>query len=233
MNEGATVAQQSPESMIETNIPNPGLLRIDADGDVILVLKGRSKAPADSASETAALSTSETQGSFLVSGKVLTLASPVFRKMFGPNFAEGARKRKFSCPEIILHDDDPTAMRFMLQALHFQEPEGLDDMDPAKLSNVAIHCDKYDAVRPLQPMLSAKLNQIRARAFVKDYGHMLLSASLLRLPKFFSELSIVCQQTMTESGVLDWENTEVLNIIPATRGIMLPILPPYCLFNEY
>lgn len=94
---------------------------IDPDGDVILVC-------------------GETE--FQVSSKVLSLASPVFKALFGPNFAEGqATTRKTS--RIQLHDDDAESMRFMCAVLHHKCASG-NSIGLERLERLAVVTDKYD-----------------------------------------------------------------------------------------
>jgi hypothetical protein len=66
---------------------------------------------------------------FLISTKVLSLASPVFAKMFGPHFEEGHRVRRGECPHIKLNDDDPHAMEAILRTLHYQSINQLHAID--------------------------------------------------------------------------------------------------------
>ena len=66
--------------------------------------------------------------SIRTSSKVLSLASPVFTKMLGPHFAEGQslskqgslEKSAISPTEVTLPDDDPEAMIFFCDTIHFK-----------------------------------------------------------------------------------------------------------------
>lgn len=56
-----------------------------------------------------------------VSSVILASASPVFKVMFGPNFAEGQGHRTAGEPrEVPLHDDDLCAMTRLCRLLHHQ-----------------------------------------------------------------------------------------------------------------
>lgn len=112
-----------------------GLERLNPDGDVILLVEGQST------------------GQFLVSSKILSIASPVFAKLFGSNFHEGMQMAKSSRPTIPLREDDPVAMRTILRILHHQEPEQVEPMNAERLAIFAIHCDKYDCVKALRPWI--------------------------------------------------------------------------------
>jgi hypothetical protein len=73
---------------------------IAAEGDVIFVLQ---------------------QTRLRVSSVILASASPVFKTMFGPNFAEGQGQRSAADPrEVTLHDDDLCAMTRLCRLLHHQ-----------------------------------------------------------------------------------------------------------------
>ncbi|PYH28827.1 uncharacterized protein BO87DRAFT_450135 [Aspergillus neoniger CBS 115656] len=97
---------------------------LDPGGDLILSIEG------------------QTTRRFLVSSKVLTLASPVFANLLGPNFREGRQVTESHCPTICLHDDDPVCMKTVLEILHYQG-DGEDQMNAERLAFIAVHCDKY------------------------------------------------------------------------------------------
>lgn len=55
---------------------------------------------------------------FRVSSKALSLASPVFKAMFGPNFAEGqGLALGKGIRRIEMHDDDPEAMNILCKCI--------------------------------------------------------------------------------------------------------------------
>ena len=76
---------------------------LDPDGDVVLVVE------------------SQNVKRFLASSKILSLASPVFSKMLSSNFREGMQMAVSYRPTIVLHDDDPFAMKTMLGIFHHKE----------------------------------------------------------------------------------------------------------------
>lgn len=102
--------------MAKTNV-------IDPEGDVILIC-GKTE--------------------FQVSSKVLSLASPVFKALFSPSFAEG-QPTSSKASRIQLHDDDAESMLFMCAVLHhkcaFSKGIGLE-----RLERLAVVTDKYDCV---------------------------------------------------------------------------------------
>lgn len=79
---------------------------------------------------------------FQVSSKVLSLASPVFKALFGPCFAEGQpTSRKAS--RIQLPDDDAESMRFMCAVLH-HKCASAQGIGLERLEKLAVVTDKYD-----------------------------------------------------------------------------------------
>lgn len=112
-----------------------GVLDLHSEGDVILVVSN----PSDE----------EDTERFLVSSTLLSVASPYFKVMFGPSFKEGAQVREGTCPEIILHDDHPSAMRIILCLLHYKFHDNYRKLDLETLAIVAQLSDKYQCNEPL------------------------------------------------------------------------------------
>ena len=82
---------------------------------------------------------------FVVSSKVLILASPVFRAMFSSRFLEGSKTRSTNQPlKLPLPDDDQDALELLFHNLHFS-PKWTRQMPDINLQvKVAYLCDKYD-----------------------------------------------------------------------------------------
>ena len=89
----------------------------------------------------------------LVSSETLCAASPVFRKMLGPDFAEGDKFRKHksssSAPFDLLHPhDEPVGMLLLCAALHKRDdllPDIIYNRTcPRQLLEFATMVDKYD-----------------------------------------------------------------------------------------
>lgn len=110
-----------------TEIPK---VTIDPDGDVILVLDG-----------------AELQ----VSSKALSLASSVFKAMFGPQFLEGQGLSSVSPKRVSLLDDDAAAMTALCNIFHHQSHNVIKEPDQSTLVKIGIICDKYDCSRALRP----------------------------------------------------------------------------------
>ena len=77
-----------------------------------------------------------------VSSKVLSLASPVFQALFGPNFAEG-QPTSSKASRIQLHDDDAESMRLMCAILH-HKCASANGIGLERLERLAVVTDKYD-----------------------------------------------------------------------------------------
>lgn len=80
-----------------------------------------------------------------VSSKVLSLASPVFVAMLGPNFAEGKplSERDSRGWTVSLPDDNLAAMELLCQALHYKlKFSAIISFE--LINSMAVLCDKYD-----------------------------------------------------------------------------------------
>ncbi|KAK3693175.1 hypothetical protein B0T22DRAFT_532495 [Podospora appendiculata] len=105
---------------------------LDADGDLFLVVEDTAKGRV---------------GEFLVSSKILTLSSPIFCVMLGPNFEEGRRLRQGGRPRIHVKEDDLADMEIMLSIWHKNERDaedrGVTPHSAGKIAAVAIQANKY------------------------------------------------------------------------------------------
>lgn len=169
---------------------------LDYNGNVILIVEGEFPSTAE----------------FLVSSKVLELASPVFAALFSQNFSEGGRIIEDNRPEITLRDDDPAAMRQILRILHFKDPE--DEMDAKMLAALAIHCDKYTCTRALRPWIKTWFASTRSIKSANDHGLLLLAAHFFRIPESFAWVSSKAQKDLTSDILSTWEVDGHLNLLP-------------------
>ena len=100
-----------------------------------------------------------------VHSKVLSLASPVFAAMMSPRYAEGQalednKGRVDSTTTIDLPDDDPVAMTFLCEILHFKEDAARQPCYlPFIISRLAEICEKYDMSRALSPWSNIWINE--------------------------------------------------------------------------
>lgn len=93
---------------------------------------------------------SESAISFRVSSKVLSLASPVFARMFNSNFSEGSALLANRPCLVTLPDDNAEAALWFFRAIHFQE-DAAEIVSFTMFVELAIFCDKYDCSKALSP----------------------------------------------------------------------------------
>ena len=144
-------------------------LTIDPEGDVHLSLRDRG---------------------LLVSSKVLSLASPFFKKLFGPHFAEGNCVEAKNPGHVDLHEDDSEAMTSLCYLLHFQMDKVPDNPTSDCLDSIAILADKYDCVRSISQWTSFKLCEAarQAECSISD-GRLLFPVYLFDNPQIFKEIT--------------------------------------------
>lgn len=78
----------------------------------------------------------------IIQSKVLSLASPVFKALFSPRFAEG-QSTSSEVSRIQLHDDDAESLRFMCAVLH-HKCASVNSIGMERLEKLAVATDKYD-----------------------------------------------------------------------------------------
>ncbi|KAL6883053.1 hypothetical protein HDV57DRAFT_470701 [Trichoderma longibrachiatum] len=173
-------------------------VRLDPEGDATFILSG-----------------SECPQEYLVSSKVLSLASPVFSKLFGPNFKEGQEIRRGDHPRISLEDDDPKAMGLILSILHHKSSQVPLKMEPEALATLAIHCDKYDCNEALRPWAAGWCSNSEDVNAVEDLGFMLLAAYMFRSPAFSATASRAARRLKPNFASV-WGEHETLTLLPET-----------------
>jgi len=155
------------------------LVTIDADGDVIL-----------SVTDSDARINRGRTCDFLVSSKVLTLASPVLAKIFRSSSLEGNKlPLSPSLPIIRLKGDDPDAMHELLRHCHFDTeylPDRISDM--RTLAKLAVVSDSYDCLRVVRPWAILWLHMVStemATSFTQvELGWWVLAAYFFRSSQF-------------------------------------------------
>ncbi|EAU34574.1 predicted protein [Aspergillus terreus NIH2624] len=175
---------------------DPSVEETDPDGNVTLLIEGQSRAR------------------FLVSSKILSMASPVFARLFGQRFYEGTQMANLSCPTIPLHEDDPVAMRIIIRILHYQEPEQGVSVDAETLAKISIHCDKYDCVKALNPWVFKWFSELQHITTVEEHGYLLLAAHLFRSAEQFSTVSIKAQTQLPCMFIARWEKVHMMDLLP-------------------
>jgi|SRR5688572_1534792 hypothetical protein len=134
---------------------------LDPDGDLTLTVKA-----------------AEDSKSYLVSSKILSIASPVFRSMMGPNFKEGHALPTAARPENTLKDDDRLAMDYILRIVHHRSSEVPERLEPWILASIAVHCDKYDLIEVVKPFLKNWCHAQTLRDTEEDLAFMIMANRL-------------------------------------------------------
>ncbi|RDI88453.1 hypothetical protein Vi05172_g945 [Venturia inaequalis] len=161
----------------EAMASSPTSITVDEDGDLVLLV-----GPVDA------------QARILVSSKVLTVASKVFKAMLSRSFNEGRQLAENSAVdqryELPLPDDDATAMSILCKIFHMRHE---DVPRPGKIQdsvlyNVAVLSEKYDCVAAIKPVSAAWLFA-RCESTAHNDGTLLLVAMLLDEPEAFKKVS--------------------------------------------
>lgn len=113
---------------------------LDPDGDVVIQIGTRE---------------------FLVSSKILILASSVFKAMLKSRFREGIPRSAQDPLYLPLPDDDPEALNLIVKILHFLA--NAEDESPTvdQLFTLASLCDKYDLMAVMRCYLLRWLQSLR------------------------------------------------------------------------
>ncbi|OTA07737.1 hypothetical protein A9Z42_0086490 [Trichoderma parareesei] len=175
-------------------------VQLDPEGDATLLINGNG--PGDTKR-------------YLVSSKVLSLASPVFSKLFGPNFREGQEIRRGDCTCISLEEDDPKAMGLILSVLHYKCAQVPLAMEPKELATLAMHADKYDCNEALRPWAALWCNGSENVTAPEDLGFMVLAAYMFRAPSF-PQVTAKVVKRLPPGFASVWEEHEALAILPKT-----------------
>ena len=89
---------------------------------------------------------------FVVSAKVMCLASPVWKAMFDPSGPWA--KRSSGTEGVKMLEDDPDALLILLDAAHLNFDHVPKAVNFDQLLHLAILCDKYDTFRLVGPWIS-------------------------------------------------------------------------------
>ncbi len=100
----------------------------------------------------------EKRRTFLVSSKVMCVASPVWRAMLDPksHFKEASPGNG----EVLFEDDDQEALSIVLNIAHMRFLEIPQSLKYHQLLQVSIICDKYDIVTLVRPWLPKWLEEL-------------------------------------------------------------------------
>ena len=152
------------------SISNPELLHIaiDPQGDAYLGLAERQ---------------------LQVSSKLMSIASTVFKALFGPDFAEGSSRSSETSIRVSLPDDDEEAMTALCNILHYRF-----DLVPKKLHSdvleaLALLADKYDCVNALSMWSAQHLASLLEQEESINYNTKLLPAYYFNDAKAFRQIT--------------------------------------------
>jgi hypothetical protein len=117
---------------------------------------------------------------------------------------------------IELEDDDPSLMGLILNVLHYRTDGEDQTINAERLARLAIHCDKYDCVKALGPWVLQWFNNIeRTNQTTQEFDFMLLAAYLFNDPGIFVELSKEASTELTPGSCTEWDEEEIVAIMPA------------------
>jgi hypothetical protein len=173
-------------------------LTLHPNGDAVLVVPGRNASPSKE---------------FLVSSGVLSVASDYFKSLFSPDFDEGSKTQRGTCPRIPLEGDDPEAMRVILSILHFQNHTGYEALEPRELAAIAFQSDKYDCARALKPWISVWL-AVDGNQKAEDLGLLLSAAYFFRAPGALKQISSLAIRQVGLDIVSSWADQEITSLLP-------------------
>ncbi|KAF9875695.1 hypothetical protein CkaCkLH20_06627 [Colletotrichum karsti] len=130
-----------------------------------------------------------------VSSHFLRVTSPYFKLLLTSSFREGTQVQNGERPIIPLEDDCPEAMEIILSLLHYRVHSSPVHLTPEKLAKVAMCCDKYGCVGPLQAWIGQWLNEQPncKKATPIEAGYLLVS---LRMFGHESEFQRMLKKTI-------------------------------------
>ncbi|KAK7953527.1 hypothetical protein PG988_014221 [Apiospora saccharicola] len=149
---------------------------------------------------------------FRASSQVLSLASPVFAKMLGPNFKEGHHLQNKGQVTISLHDDDPDAAEMVLCALHYYFYVKPTWIWHTQLVPMAFFSDKFDCSQALAPWISHWC-QLSPPISVSKAAYTLLAAYLFPATNFYRISSGIVMH-LPPNFAASWKKLENLDLLP-------------------
>ena len=157
------------QPQIERDVEEP-TEHVDPSGDLTLLVKVGNK-----------------RKSFIVSSKVMCLASPIWRAMLDPkgHFKEASPDNK----EITFEDDDLEALQLLLDISHMRYLKIPTSLKYNGLLNLTILCDKYDTVTLVRPWLPKWLPGLKHLADHPGYEEWLFIAWVLGDAETFERIA--------------------------------------------
>ncbi|CAI6292258.1 unnamed protein product [Periconia digitata] len=153
--------------------------------------------------------------SFLVSSKILQLASPVFRCMFKPQYKEGQQLLQADRPAVVLEGDDAPLMETIFKILHHGSDIRTTNVDPRTLVRLAIISDKYDLTETLRVWSAFWFRLIPDNdATSEELGFLLLASWLFKDMQKFKNVFALAVWKLPLGFEKKWAKEELLDIIP-------------------
>lgn len=187
---------------------------IDADGDMLLQFyqepstKDTSNENEEKKSETLEL---------MVSSKVFSVASPVFKAMLNGSYKEGIdlaeNKSSSQLYRLTLPDDDIDATTILARILHFNLTDISKKPSPSCLEKLAVLCDKYQCANAVKFcgglwIRDWLLTYDWINPTIDDLCRILVFAYIADLPKEF--VDIACKLFLCHKGPFLSPHTQVV-----------------------
>lgn len=112
-----------------------------------------------------------------------------------------------------LEDDEAIPMKIILSILHYQYHAVPSQMDARLTAPIAIHCDKYDCFRALEPWTTRWQSHARAKSGPMEMGLLLLAAYKFEAFVPFADLSTKCIADL-EPDLSSWNARAELQLLP-------------------
>lgn len=162
---------------------NSGSTDIDPNGDVVLVVEGTR---------------------LRVSSNVLGLASPVWKAMFRPDYAEGTSLSKGAPCVILLPEDKADALSTLCNILHHRIRSIEKKPTAASLEQLAIITDKYDCVDALSFYSGLHLTRLMGSTkATRDIGRLLYPACTFNYPPVFQQVTKAMVYNTNHDTIVD------------------------------
>lgn len=130
-----------------------------------------------------------------VNSSILKAASPVFKAMFGPNFAEGASLRSSTMHEQLLPEDHELVAEWVFAMLHYAHNLVPEPISSLAIFEVAKFAHKYDLIDSLRSTVythykfDAAIFDCPSSFNMKFSFEVLAAAYMFKLPDTFFALS--------------------------------------------
>lgn len=158
---------------------NPNVTPIDKDGDLILVMGDpwTSSGP-----------------KYLISSRLLSLASKFFADLFKPYLEEGARAKLGR--EVQLDEKDAVSMKILLSVLHYHDSEKYETLSLPSLLSLARMAKKYECGKALKPWATQWFRNTGRDLNQVEYGELMLAAYYFNNPALLKTISVGAIKTL-------------------------------------